>query len=655
MKRISKKSVQKKSAGRPKAGRPKRAVSNSKPHWFFARNDGGEDKGLNDAGVVTFKGDIYESIAREVIQNSLDARLSFDVPVRVVFRFDRVERKSIPAMDELCEVCQRCRKFFWPRNPEKDFFNRAVVLTERESVDVLTISDFNTKGVEGGDYDRTRDRGWYSLVRCIGSSAKEAGEGGSYGLGKSAPFAASDLRTVLYSTMTVKKSCAFVGVARLVTHEKSSRHKFQNTGFLGGPKGESLRTLGTIPKQFRREVPGTDVVILGFRTTEDWESRLLKSVLENFWPAIHFRDLEVEINGMPVSASNLPELLASDQNDVGEARLYYDAFVSGRSRHFTQDLPSLGTVDLFIDLTDDGLKKVAMVRKSGMVIWQRAFRSIVPFTGVFLCRNDDGNRILRSMEPPKHDSWDGNLPEVGQNKHIVREFTDFIRSTVRELTGSIGSTVVDFGDLSQYLPDDETFGDPGASAAAESDSGDAEGFPDAPRQPAEQLPLPVSRHPKRRHDSVVPAEDEGPEEVVKPEQATEGEPQRDGEGDGDEIEDPNPKSSSIDEEGQPRNGKTAVEIRLRTVPRIGDFRSYMFIVRSVSSVTQKVFLTLEVVGDEGRQPLRLEDVALTDGSPVAFTGTVIGPIAVSSNPVRLNVRFTEPSQAAFGAIAYEAN
>ena len=30
-----------------------------------------------------------------------------------------------------------------------------------------------------------------------------------------------------------------------------------------------------------------------------------------------------------------------------------------------------------------------MVRKSGMVIWPKQFRSAVPYCGVFLCRNDE--------------------------------------------------------------------------------------------------------------------------------------------------------------------------------------------------------------------------------------------------------------------------
>jgi hypothetical protein len=42
--------------------------------WTFARNDGGRDGGFHDAGVETFRGDFDRYLARELIQNSLDAR-----------------------------------------------------------------------------------------------------------------------------------------------------------------------------------------------------------------------------------------------------------------------------------------------------------------------------------------------------------------------------------------------------------------------------------------------------------------------------------------------------------------------------------------------------------------------------------------------------
>jgi hypothetical protein len=54
-----------------------------------------------------------------------------------------------------------------------------------------------------------------------------------------------------------------------------------------------------------------------------------------------------------------------------------------------------------------------MVRKTGMVVFAKAFRSVVPFCGIFICKNEVGNKLLRDMEPPRHDVWDPDHPEKG--------------------------------------------------------------------------------------------------------------------------------------------------------------------------------------------------------------------------------------------------
>lgn len=51
--------------------------------WFFAKNEGGRDSGFHDAGVETFKGNFDRYLARELIQNSLDARSDAKKPVQV--------------------------------------------------------------------------------------------------------------------------------------------------------------------------------------------------------------------------------------------------------------------------------------------------------------------------------------------------------------------------------------------------------------------------------------------------------------------------------------------------------------------------------------------------------------------------------------------
>src|SRR5205085_1990108 len=175
------------------------------------------------------------------IQNSLDARdpkVNRKEPVLV--KFERLELKpsDIPDLDGLSETFRRCVKY-WTDDPKaKAFFKKAEKLANAPKVTALRIGDFNTTGVLGGDKDQRKN--WYNLIRCSGSSSKWAGEGGSFGIGKNAPFAASAMRTVLYSTFNNEGDYIFQGVARLVTHERSEIGTVQPTGYLGVAKGGSV-------------------------------------------------------------------------------------------------------------------------------------------------------------------------------------------------------------------------------------------------------------------------------------------------------------------------------------------------------------------------------------------------------------------------------
>jgi hypothetical protein len=73
-----------------------------------------------------------------------------------------------------------------------------------DKVRILEISDYNTCGLEGDD--RKVGGRWHSLVKSEGVPNPNAAAGGSYGIGKMAPFACSDARTVLYSTKTQEET-----------------------------------------------------------------------------------------------------------------------------------------------------------------------------------------------------------------------------------------------------------------------------------------------------------------------------------------------------------------------------------------------------------------------------------------------------------------
>ena len=55
---------------------------NEKFKWFYEE---GTPNGFNDGGIAEFASTKYDGLAREIIQNSLDARNDENEPVKVVF------------------------------------------------------------------------------------------------------------------------------------------------------------------------------------------------------------------------------------------------------------------------------------------------------------------------------------------------------------------------------------------------------------------------------------------------------------------------------------------------------------------------------------------------------------------------------------------
>ena len=87
-------------------------------YWYFPSNDHGENKGINDTGVATFRGTPLKSLAREICQNSLDA--ATDKTVRVDFsNFDisffvgcrEISHISIVKNNGMLEVISKTSKF----------------------------------------------------------------------------------------------------------------------------------------------------------------------------------------------------------------------------------------------------------------------------------------------------------------------------------------------------------------------------------------------------------------------------------------------------------------------------------------------------------------------------------------------------------------
>ena len=322
-------------------------------------------------------------LAREMIQNSLDARHDPNNPVLVKFEVLELNRGDIPDMDYLKATLARCTEYWSHDKKAKAFFRHAEALSGEDKITALRIGDYNTTGVLGNDMERSKN--WYNLIRCAGSSSKGGGEGGSFGIGKNAPFAASLVRTVLYSTFNTDEEHVFQGVATLVSHNHPRGGVSQSTGFLGGQNGASIRSLAEIPPKFLRLQHGTDVIVLCFPASENWQNDLVYSVLDNFWPAIHFGDLEVKVGDITIKKSNLQALLEAFSGQEGfTANLFYQAFTNPTHK-FPVTQPCLQEVTLYLTAGDAELpKRIAMVRKTGMKIFEKPFRSLFRSVG-FSC------------------------------------------------------------------------------------------------------------------------------------------------------------------------------------------------------------------------------------------------------------------------------
>ncbi len=208
--------------------------------WKFPPNEGGTFDGFNEASIETFAGRPYMSLAREVIQNSLDARRSHNERITVSFEKIDVMPEELPGRDELLKSFKSCRREARSTDSEKGvaFFERGIKLLEgSKKISCLKVLDYNTTGLRGGE-DETKGQ-WFAITKGRGISAhKDKTAGGSYGIGKSAPYVVSDLRTVFYYTnyfdKKTRRTCERAqGKAMLMSHSDEQGNQTQGTGFYG--------------------------------------------------------------------------------------------------------------------------------------------------------------------------------------------------------------------------------------------------------------------------------------------------------------------------------------------------------------------------------------------------------------------------------------
>lgn len=429
--------------------------------WSFPENNGGEERGLNNAGIETFSGRKIESLAREIIQNSLDARKDNNNPVKVSFDLIQISKNDIPKIDEYENIFSRCYEYWEGNEKAKSFFSTALNMLQQDDIPVLKISDYNTTGLTGAQLDRGGH--FHSLIKSEGVSNKQGGKGGSFGIGKNAPFATSAFRTVYYSTFDIEGITAVQGVAKIVTHLNKENKTTQGTGYFGILEGNKpiLQTelFPEFIQKLNRSEYGTDIFILGFCEEESWQVTVLRNVIENFLLAIYNEDLEVSIGNLKVNINTLDSYITQYLiNEKGyDAFYYYQAIKEGL--RFKETFPKLGEVELYLIFKENAPKKIAMMRTTGMTIERYNPRSVPKeYAAIFVGRGEKINEILRKMENPEHTAWEperiDDKKQRSEAKQVLNTLKKWIRETIfAQIVPEETETIeVDF--IGDFLPDD---------------------------------------------------------------------------------------------------------------------------------------------------------------------------------------------------------
>lgn len=426
--------------------------------WTFEPNEPGRREGLNPPGTSIFRGHRFRSLAREMIQNSLDAADGSERPVKVRMSL----RKDIEfGRRELRKTFDQCAEgLIGTEGDDYKQIDLGSNILRRRGIPCLVVEDYNTVGLAGPRLEL--------LIKGDATSFKDRlASLGNRGIGKYAAFTVSALYTVLYSSQFVDEDTnevlrAFQGKSSLVSHRDAAGQQRGRTGYYGinqwDPYVEPASAQSGIPANVRRSEIGTNIIIVGFKREDGWENELTKSIISNFYFAILSKKLEVEIEeekGVTRAINNqtISELFDSlagqddedDPESVAVAREHFrciaDPTDSSRLRPPTQtgQLSTLGHCMAWIRV-DDGLpRRAEIVRHPGMVICDgvRRFPGIKnlrrhwsDFAAVVVCRSEDGNDLLKRMEPPEHNDFQ---PELLDDKDEKRQG----ESALRELGGKI--------------------------------------------------------------------------------------------------------------------------------------------------------------------------------------------------------------------------
>ena len=455
--------------------------------WDFPLLGTGNQSGNNIAAITMFKGTgIMDGLAREVCQNSLDARdkeLPENTPVKVKFELIEIERSKYPMFEGYRRALESSIAY-WETSPLStpkimEFLGNVKKALDNESIPMLVMSDFNTVGLNGVNAKDNEKSFWDLLVNTEGISIKQDdNSAGSFGIGKNAPFAYSALNLVFYNTLAKDEGRAFEGVARLVTTQREYNGSMRKTEPIGKFLFLEDEYTGRpiLPSDdcelaridiFNRTEIGTDVAVVGFKKNEydDWEDKTAVAIIKNFILSIINGKIDVTIKSSnalyEIRKETLYDLLYklfADDVQLKYTRQIYETITKTEPQKVK--IAEKDDLSIYVRYDDAYSQSLSRFRSTGMLI-NTTTNDVLPHFSVVIVVNDVGelelSKTLREAEPPQHTEW--KAKNITDNKELHNKAARYIRNIGKEIQKALDefekAEITDKmdGGIGSYLPD----------------------------------------------------------------------------------------------------------------------------------------------------------------------------------------------------------
>lgn len=435
--------------------------------WHFREYRENEDKlqGANDPIIQKFKENFYNSLVRESIQNSMDAKDENGI-IEVKYELGKISKTDYPALFGLKEHVVACKETHGGNNRAQEIYSPMVEYIDADELDIITISDYGTVGMPyypGEIYQNP----FLAFINSDGQSVKTTtkdgvtvSNGGSFGIGKGAYFLMSPVRSLLVSTMVndAAHSTYFEGVSRLCTHDIGENH-YYHMGFYC-VDGKTPVSGDEIPVQFRRTSPGTSIFLVGkykdLGSNQNVEEEIEKAVITNFWLAIYNEKLTVtvgkrkQINRESLEGKMLA--LFPDEYSKWNPINYYRAYTTPQDdrNHFkfeTKDDEYLGHCELYIRVGEPGKKDMITCMRDMMMLIQTIpspRQHHAGISGTFICLGEPGNGNFELTEDESHSTWSskGKQGEAKRRANeLLQRMETFIGDSVDSIIGVDGDKI----------------------------------------------------------------------------------------------------------------------------------------------------------------------------------------------------------------------